>query len=172
MRHRHGKKRTRVYRIWSGIINRCTNPNEPAYPDYGGRGISVCDRWRAFPNFYADMGDPLPGMSIERVDNDRGYEPNNCKWATRTEQNRNKRSCRLLTMGGETKTLVEWAEQYGLKARTLSQRLIIGWPVEAAITTPIIRKRAGVPRGERLYLHQAWGVAHEVVFRDDSAEAA
>ena len=86
----HGKTLTPVYKRWRGIIQRCTNPNSAGFPKYGGNGISVCDRWRKFENFLADMGEPPPGTSIHRINNSGNYEPENCKWATIEEQNRNK----------------------------------------------------------------------------------
>lgn len=127
--------------------SRCRNPNCPAFKNYGGRGITVCERWSDFRNFYADMGEAPPGMWIERVDNNAGYSPENCVWATRSEQMRNRRITHMLTMGGETKALSAWAEQYGLRIGTLHLRLKNGWPVEAAITTPLVKDRAGKPRG-------------------------
>jgi len=88
----HGKRHSRVYRTWDGMIQRCTNPNQPHYERYGGRGITVCDAWRAFANFYADMGDPPTDQhSIDRIDNMRGYQPDNCRWATPSEQTFNQR---------------------------------------------------------------------------------
>ena len=87
-----GNAHTRVYRIWNAMKQRCQNPNQPHYERYGGRGITVCDRWQKFAEFYADMGDPPTDQhSIDRIDNDRGYEPGNCRWATLIEQAQNKR---------------------------------------------------------------------------------
>lgn len=94
MRHRetvHGMTYTRVHVIWRGLLARCKNPNNPKYKHYGGRGISVCERWNTFENFYEDMGDPSPELSIDRINNDGNYEPGNCRWATRSEQRRNQR---------------------------------------------------------------------------------
>lgn len=88
----HGRTRTPEYRAWAAMIQRCENPKAANFAAYGGRGIAVCDRWKDFQNFLADMGErPAPELSIERKDNDRGYEPDNCKWATRSEQAHNTR---------------------------------------------------------------------------------
>jgi hypothetical protein len=86
-----GGKDTRVYRVWAAMIYRCTNPRDKHWKDYGGRGITVCDRWRKFENFYADMGGPPPGLSIDRLNNDGNYCKENCAWRTAAEQAKNKR---------------------------------------------------------------------------------
>lgn len=96
----HGLSRTRTYRIWIKMRDRCENPRSDNYPDYGGRGITVCERWREFPNFLADMGHAPDGQSLDRIDNDRGYEPTNCRWATKTVQLNNTRRNRLVTIDG------------------------------------------------------------------------
>jgi hypothetical protein len=87
----HGMTLSPEYRIWRGMHQRCTNPNSTKYENYGGRGITVCDRWRSFENFYADMGPRPEGLTIERINNEQGYGPGNCKWATYSEQNLNRR---------------------------------------------------------------------------------
>jgi hypothetical protein len=94
-RLKHGHCRnpgpTRIYEVWHSMMQRCYNPNHKAYPSYGGRGITVCERWHSFVNFLADMGESPPGKSIDRVNNDAGYELSNCRWATHSEQMRNQR---------------------------------------------------------------------------------
>lgn len=93
MTYTHGMRNTPLYAIWCAIIQRCTNPNDPAYPNYGGRGITICDQWRHdFVAFRDHVGDPPPDLTLDRIDNDRGYEPGNVRWATRAEQNRNRRA--------------------------------------------------------------------------------
>ena len=128
----------RERRIRQGIIGRCHNPRSDHFPKYGGRGITVCDRWRqSFDNFLADLGPaPSPEHSLDRVDNDRGYEPGNCRWATRGEQARNKRNNRFFTHDGRTMCMEDWSKELGLSPGTLARRLKWGWSVERALTTP------------------------------------
>lgn len=90
--HQEGGTKTPTYLSWDNMIQRCTNPNRDCYADYGGRGISVCDEWRSFSNFLADMGERPEGTSIDRINNDGDYEPSNCRWATRSQQNNNQRA--------------------------------------------------------------------------------
>lgn len=128
------------------MINRCHNPKNPGFINYGARGIVVCDRWRnSYEAFLEDMGRrPGPLFSIERIDNDRGYEPGNCKWATRTEQNRNTRQNVLLTAFGKTQCVTAWAEELGISAQLIRNRLRRrGWTVKAALTTPPAPMRHG-----------------------------
>lgn len=107
------------------MIQRCHNPSNKAYADYGGRGITVCDRWRnSCQSFLDDMGPrPSAAHSVDRIDNDGNYEPKNCRWATATEQNRNNRGNRNISWGGKTQTVQEWATELGLKYTTLKRRL-------------------------------------------------
>lgn len=127
----------KAYSAWSKLRGRCNNLNDPRYSDYGGRGISVCKRWDRFENFLADMGEPpTKAHSIDRINVDGDYCPENCKWASAKEQANNKRTNRRLTIGNETLNLCQWAERYKINAGTIARRLSRGWSAEKAITTP------------------------------------
>lgn len=126
----HGMSGSRVYCIWRGMRGRCENPRDKRWSDYGGRGITVCERWRSFSNFYADMGVPPDDFSIERIDNDRGYEPANCRWASRKEQQRNRRGNVVIELNGVALTLVEWSERLNIPYGRLQARAYRGWPSE------------------------------------------
>jgi hypothetical protein len=128
---------TRAYSIWGGIFERCENTKNQAYENYGGRGITVCERWRVFENFLEDMGEPAAGMTIDRLNNDEGYSKENCEWRTSKEQARNRRNTVILTYNGITLTLIEWAEMLDLSYRTLRARHYNGWPTERILTEPI-----------------------------------
>ena len=111
-----------LYNIWRGMFNRCNNSASKAWPDYGGRGISVCQRWQTFNCFIEDMGERPPKHSIERIDNNGNYEPNNCKWATKREQQRNQRVTRLVVIDGVTFKAVELSDLCGLKTDSIIER--------------------------------------------------
>jgi len=127
-----GMSKSPEYRIWSTMVQRCHNPKAEGFQNYGGRGIIVCDEWRGrggFARFLKHVGRrPTPQHTIERIDNDRGYEPWNVRWATRLEQGANSRKNRLITIDGKTKHLTEWAREAGISAPTLSYRIKAGWP--------------------------------------------
>ena len=124
------------------MVDRCTNPAHAAYERYGARGIVVCDRWMTVAEFVADMGGSYRhGLTIERRDNAKGYSPDNCYWATRLEQTRNRRTTRFATMNGKTKTIAEWAVDFGIPYKLLHKRLAAGWPIEVALTR---RKNRGL----------------------------
>lgn len=136
------RRESHEYWIWNMIVQRCKNPRVKNWADYGGRGIDVCDSWLKFENFYADMGPrPGKGYSIDRVDNNAGYHKDNCKWATRTEQNSNKRNNRLLTAFGKTQHLAAWAREYKLLHCTIIYRLGRGWSTEDAIGIPVVKHK-------------------------------
>lgn len=131
-----------TYGIWQGMIQRCTNPNHKSYKNYGGRGIKVCDRWRhSFINFLEDMGECPVGKSIERINNDGDYTPENCKWVTREEQNNNHRRNVVITYNGVSQNLTQWARIIEVTAKLLGQRLRNGWSIEEALTTPVGKRR-------------------------------
>lgn len=153
MNYRHGMSKTKIYGIWWAMITRCQNPKCKAFKNYGGRGITVCERWQKFENFYADMGDRPEGKTLERDDNSKGYSPNNCVWADRKTQGRNKRGIRMVTVNGVSKPMSEWADESGVAIGTIWQRLNKGWTAEEAVLTPIITKRKGIKRGEALRHH-------------------
>lgn len=141
IRRTHGKTGSRVYGKWVSMLTRCYNPAEKCYPNYGGRGITVCDEWRDFKNFYTDMGDPGDGMSLDRIDPNGNYEPSNCRWLSMSAQARNKRNNRKLTVNGVTKISVEWAEETGIPCALINARIDrLGWSEEKAITTPVTKR--------------------------------
>lgn len=123
-----------TYKIWNNMITRCTNPRRAQWGDYGGRGITVCERWRSFENFLADMGERPDGKSLDRRDANGNYDPENCSWATRTEQNRNTRRNRFVQYQGAEITVAALAETAGHPYWKVYQRLVRGWPVEQAIS--------------------------------------
>ena len=128
---------TRVYNIWTGVKRRCLNPDDPAYHNYGGRGIALSPRWMDFRCFYADMGDPPTRKhTLDRIDNDGNYEPGNCRWATMKEQLQNTRRNRWVEFSGRRQTLTAWSEEIGISFQCLAGRLDKGWPVELALTAP------------------------------------
>lgn len=133
----HGQSRSRVYRSWATMIQRCTNPKSTHWASYGGRGIVVCSEWFDFENFYRDMGERPAGATLERAYNDKGYEPGNVIWATRLAQANNRRTNVLLSLNEETKTMAEWGRFTGLGKQIIKNRLDDGWPVWRALTEPI-----------------------------------
>lgn len=142
-----GGKRTLEYKIWDGMRQRCNNPRNAAWSHYGGRGIKICARWESFENFLVDMGKrPGPDYSLDRLDNDSGYEPGNCAWRTAEAQSNNRRGLRLLEFRGETLSLAQWARRQGLSESALRIRLKAGWPIEAALLTPLDKSK--VPKGK------------------------
>lgn len=119
------------------MLDRCQNPKNHAYKDYGGRGIGVSEKWLSFEGFLADMGQPPSELhTLDRINNDKGYCLENCRWATKKEQSRNRKNNRLLRYKGQTKTVAEWAEIAGLTKECLGKRLKRGWGTDEAISTP------------------------------------
>lgn len=154
---KHGLCGTPEYRTWASMLNRCRNPNFPGYSDYGGRGIGVCERWKVFSQFFADMGSrPSPKHSIERINNDGNYEPSNCRWATDAEQRRNTRQNHIVEYMGTKMTLMDAAKLAGLNFNCLRYRITHGWDIDRAMTEPpkelavhrIMRERRKKAAGE------------------------
>lgn len=134
----HGMTGTQEYIAWYNIKARCYNKNHVSYANYGGRGIVICDRWlESFQNFFDDMGlKPSKAYTIERLDNSEPYSPENCKWATYTEQANNKRNNHLVTIGNETKTTGQWAKVFNISPVTICSRVNRKWTLFDSITTP------------------------------------
>lgn len=146
---RHGQHGTGAHTSWMSMRQRCLNPKCPAFPSYGGRGITICPRWDRFENFLDDMGQRPHGLELDRIDVNGNYEPSNCRWATQLQQGRNQRKTRFATINGATKPLTEWADHYGINRKTLETRLRAGWPVEDALSRPKMHnggRPAGVPK--------------------------
>lgn len=132
----HGFSKHPLYHTWLGVMDRCYNKGSFPYERYGGRGIYVCDRWKSMANFISDLSPRPEGASLDRIDNDGPYSPENCRWATPLQQANNKRTNRFLTFKGVTKSLSEWARIIGVKRSTLNARLNdYGWSVEKTLTT-------------------------------------
>lgn len=138
---RHGYSKTATYASWNQLIQRATNPKHNRYKRYQELGVTVTERWtgkNGFLNFLADVGEkPSPSHSIERIDNHKGYYPENCRWATDAEQRRNQQRNHLITFNGETLCLADWGTRYGITGRAIYKRLCRGWTYEDAITKPL-----------------------------------
>lgn len=147
---RHGMYGIRLYRVWHSMKIRCYAENNSSYARYGGRGITICDEWLDFKNFYdwsiengyiedADFGE----CTLDRMDNDGNYCPENCRWISMKQQQRNKRSNHLITHNGETKTIAEWAEEFQISPSVINTRLYRGWNEIKALTTPLRKRGEG-----------------------------
>lgn len=144
-RRTHGKSGQSVYNRWVAMIQRCTNPKNLNFFNYGGRGIQVCERWRVFENFYADMGEPpTPKHTLERKNNNGNYEPDNVKWATYRENQNNRRSSLLFTYKGKTQSVIEWCRELHLPYGRVITRIEKGWDFVSAVTVPELSGH-GVP---------------------------
>ena len=138
---KHGGHGTLTYARWKSMMQRCHQPSATNFKHYGAIGIVVCERWRDFAAFRTDMGE-CPGgkFTLDRIDNQRGYEPGNCRWITQAEQNRNRSHCTELTHNGKTMILSDWASEIGMSANTLAMRIRAGWSVDRALTIPVKRR--------------------------------
>lgn len=138
----HGQSESSTYQSWQAMRRRCQDPNFNVYPNYGGRGIKVCDRWQSFVKFRADMGERPEGHTLGRINTDGDYEPDNCRWETWTQQQRNRRGNHTITFDGLTLTMAEWSERTGIPYRSLEKRINRdGWPVEDALTIPVRQRK-------------------------------
>jgi hypothetical protein len=134
---KHGQHGTLTYMRWKSMMQRCYSPSATNFKYYGAKGVDVCERWHDFPSFLTDMGEcPGKGMTLDRVRNDLGYEPGNCRWVTQAEQNRNRGHCIQITHNGKTMIASDWAREIGIVPNVLLMRLRNGWTTEEALTTP------------------------------------
>lgn len=136
---KHGGHGTLTYARWKSMMQRCNDPKAINFKYYGGRGITVCERWCDFAAFLTDMGDcPRKLLTLDRIEGHLDYEPGNCRWATKAEQSRNRPShAVMLTHAGETLSATDWARRIGMRPGTLIERIRLGWSVERAITAPL-----------------------------------
>lgn len=143
-------KRPRAYAAWVNMRQRCTNPKYRDYANWGLRGIVYCREWEQFDNFYRDMGEPPKGTSLDRINNDGDYSKENCRWATRSVQNLNKRNCVRYELNGKTQTLAEWARETGIGRITMLKRIQRGVPLRLALTEKgfLDMRKHGVARGK------------------------
>ena len=132
----HGMYGTRLYHIWNGLRERCLNPNNKDYENYGGRGITICKEWDKSENFFqwALQNGYKDNLTLDRIDTNKGYFPNNCRWITSNEQQRNKRNNRILEFNGEKHCNAEWCEITGIKRGTIVSRLKHNWDIEKILT--------------------------------------
>lgn len=146
--YKHALSSHHLFKVWRSMNNRCYNPKDIGYHNYGGRGIKVCKKWHTFQPFYDDMIEGYEsGLTIERINVNKGYSPSNCKWATIEEQSTNRRNNRRLTIDGETKTVTEWAKEIGVDHSVIRNRLKYGWSHKDAVF--------GKPEGQR-HPHQKY----------------
>lgn len=136
----HGMTNSKLYGVWTNVKTRCSNPKNRAYPHYGGRGITLCQEWQDFSAFsrWALENGYAEGLTLDRVDVDGPYSPENCRWVNMKTQQNNRRNNHYIEFAGQKKTLSEWAEQTGIGSATLRTRLVVlGWSVERALTEPV-----------------------------------
>lgn len=147
-KHGEASKKTPEYRVWCGMRSRCMNKDNENYPDYGGRGITICPEWEDFSSFLADMGRrPSLKHTIDRIDVDGNYERGNCRWATWQEQAQNKRNNVWITYDGKTLCVREWERQLGFSVGGIQRRLLNGWSDEESMTTPTDKRKSKFYRG-------------------------
>jgi len=149
-------RKTRLYSIWANMLQRTGNPNNPSFKFYGAKGIVVCEKWKKFEGFISDMYDFYkPELTLDRINNNKGYSKDNCRWATWEQQYINKKKSKSFTFNGETKTLHEWAKSLGIPRGALYSRIYeYGWKIEEALSTPSLnfgkRRKEKIARGEQI----------------------
>lgn len=143
---KHGMDGTPTYNAWAHMLARCRNPKTQGFARWGGRGITVCERWLSFENFFADMGKKPSGKSLDRIDNDGNYEPGNCRWATRRAQSGNQERSLRFEWNGQKRTLSDLAHEHKVPRRKVYQRLLSGWTLQEALT---IKRASAWSRGLR-----------------------
>ncbi len=136
----HGMSFTKLYSIWRSMKQRCLNKKDKQYHLYGARGISISDKWKTFDGFYRDVGAQPPGMSIDRIDNNGNYELGNVRWVSMKVQQNNKRNNILLNAFGKTQNITQWAEEFGLTHKIISKRIQLGWEIEKAVSSPVMKQ--------------------------------
>lgn len=141
---KHGEHGSLTYARWKSMMARCYNKNASNYKYYGASGVSVCNEWHVYANFKKDMGEcPNIKMTLDRIENSKGYQPSNCRWATQKEQNKNTSHCILITHQGKTQNITDWAHEIGMSANTLTMRISqLGWSVERALSQPVKKRSA------------------------------
>ena len=142
VRATHLMSKSRAFRIWSSMHDRCGNPKSKDFKKYGAVGISVDQAWSSFEQFLVDMGEPPKGTSIDRIDGTCGYAPGNCRWATITEQNRNRRNVRVISADGFTGTILDWSSRVGIPASTIHKRIQSGMSPEEAVPMPLCKSNS------------------------------
>lgn len=138
----HGQSYTKTYRSWDAMVGRCYNKTDKKYKNYGGRGIVTCDEWLKFEGFYKDMGDRPKGLTLDRIDSNKNYSKENCRWSTQKVQQNNRTNNRILEFNGKSQTVSEWADELQINYSTLANRInFLGWSVEKALLTPVDQNR-------------------------------
>lgn len=156
---------TRLYRVWNSTKDRCLNPNAQHYHRYGGRGVTICEEWTtSFAAFARDVGEPPKGASLDRIDNNKGYEPGNIRWANRKEQSNNRDNNVRVEWRGETKTLAEWAEVYGWKYGLLASRWKRGLRGQELFAPPKVQRNAMITYAGKTQTLGEWAVESGVSY--------
>ena len=146
-KHMDGHSKLHEYGLWQNMKSRCFNKSNKAYAHYGGRGVTVCERWMTFTNFHADMGPRPPNCSLDRINNDGNYEPGNCRWVDKKTQQNNTRNNRRITHNGKTQTATQWADELGINHGTLLERARRGLSVEKILEPSKMRDLSGLALG-------------------------